>query len=239
MTEKDLIANLESLRSIMISVSTGGPSINIKNDEYKILYGDVDVELRTRGIENPNPYLDLWDWHARWSSGDMPTYQSRRAFLSSIFNPIIKQVRDISIGVHRDVEKPTGWSRVDRTVGEMRRRLMEADSEEELQAIGLLCREALISLAQAVYVASRHPTLDGTNPSKTDAKRMLEAYIAIELGGRSNEVVRKHARASIDLAVELQHSRTAEYQEAALCVEATLSVINVVAILSGRRHPTV
>jgi hypothetical protein len=43
--------------------------------------------------------------------------------------------------------------------------------------------EALISVAQAVYVAERHPTLDGVAASNTDAKRMLEALIAVEFAG--------------------------------------------------------
>ena len=60
---------------------------------------------------------------------------------------------------------------------------------------------------------------------------------AVELAGGSNEVVRRHARASVDLAVELQHRRTATFREAALCAEATTSVINVIAIISTRRDP--
>ena len=41
--------------------------------------------------------------------------------------------------------------------------------------------------------------------SETDAKRMLDAYLAVELGGGPNEQARKHARASLDLANQLQH----------------------------------
>jgi hypothetical protein len=49
------------------------------------------------------------------------------------------------------VEEATGWENVDRTVGEIRRRLAEAQTAEQFQAVGLLCREALTSLGQAVY----------------------------------------------------------------------------------------
>ena len=83
----------------------------------------------------------------------------------------------------------------------------------------------------------KHPTLDGVAPSSTDAKRMLEAYVAVELTGASNEVLRKHARASFDLALELQHRRTANFRQAALCAEATSAVANLIAIVSGRRDP--
>lgn len=47
----------------------------------------------------------------------------------------------------------------------------------------------------------------------------------------------KHARAAVDRAVELQHHRTASFRPAALCVEATSSVVNVIAILAGKRDP--
>lgn len=221
----------------MVAVSTGGPRIDSVNEEYKTLYLAVDEELRYRGIKNLNIYPDLWDWYGQWSGGDLPSYQSRRSFLSEMFTPLISQLREATSGVRRVAEEPTGWAKVDRAVVEIRRRLAEADTAEKFQAVGLLCREGLISLAEAVHIRSRHPPLDGIEPSKTDAKRMLESYLAVELGGASHEVARKHARASIDLAVELQHRRTADFRQTALCVEATTSVINVIAIISGKRDP--
>ena len=126
---------------------------------------------------------------------------------------------------------------MDRTVGELRDRLAEATSEEQYQAVGLLCREAIISVAQVVYDPDKHPPRDGVHPSETDAKRMLEAYIEVELRGASSEESRRHARSALDLAVALQHRRTAAFRDAALCVEATTSVINVIAIMAGRRDP--
>jgi hypothetical protein len=107
----------------------------------------------------------------------------------------------------------------------------------QFQGVGLLGRDALISLAQAVYIRERHPPLDGIEPSNTDAKRMLEAYLAVELAGGANEESRRHARSALDLANALQHRRTATFREAALCVEATTTVVNVIAIVDGRRDP--
>jgi hypothetical protein len=237
MSNEELIKSLDRLRNMMVSVSTGGPRIEEVNNEYKELYQATDEGLRERGIKNPNVYPDLWDWYGQWRSGDLPSYQSRRSFLSEIFTPLVKQVRELASGTRSVTEEPTGWARIDRTAAEIRLRLASADSTEKFQAVGLLCREALISLAEAVYERSRHPPIDGIEPSTTDAKRMLESYLAIELGGATHEVARKHARASIDLAIELQHRRTAEFRQAALCVEATTSVINVIAIISGRRDP--
>ncbi len=131
----------------------------------------------------------------------------------------------------------TGWARVDRNVGEVRNRLASATTEEQFQAVGLLCREALISVAQAVFAADRHPTLDGVTVSATDARRMLEAFIAVEMGGNDHEYARKHARSALDFAVNLQHKRTASFRAAAMCVEATTAVVNTIAIASGQRDP--
>jgi len=235
--EKELIADIERLRGMLISVSTGGPRIDDINESYHELYTKIDAQLINRGITNNIPFPDLWDWYGRWRSGDLPSYQSRRQFISEIINPLTAQVRQHAAGRPVVQVEPTGWQRVDRAIGEVRRSLAKAIDEEQFQAVGLLCREVLISLAQAVHDPAKHPSLDETIPSETDAKRMFDAYITATIPGSAHCVARRHARAAYDLAVELQHRRTAKFRDAALCVEATSSVINVIAIVSGRRDP--
>jgi len=131
--------------------------------------------------------------------------------------------------------EPTGWQKVDRQLQEVRLRLETADSEEKYQAIGLLCREALISVSQEVFNPDHHPTKDGIEASDTDAKRMLEAIFCTELKGKANEEARAHAKAAMRLALALQHKRTADFRMAAICAEATLSVVNLLAVIAGRR----
>jgi len=237
MDDRNLLQAIEKMRDVLLSVSTGGDRIEAVNSVYKASYQSIDYELRTRGIANNVPFSDLWDWHARWSSGDLPSYRSRRTFVSELLDPMLRAIRDRIAGVASPEVEPRDWPKVDRTMTEARGRLAAARTEEQFQAVGLLCREALISLAQAVYVPERHPSLDGVAPSSTDAKRMLESYCAKEMEGAVNKVARAHARAAVELAVELQHKRTAEFRAATLCTEATASVINVIAIASGRRDP--
>ena len=236
-SESELLGDLDRMRDIMVAVSTGGPRIDDVNSEYRDLYQSVNERLLELGVPTPLEFPDLWDWYGRWSGGDLPSYQSRRQFLSEHFGRVRSLVADQAAGRAPRDRVPTGWLKVDRALGEIRRRLAQAETEEQYQAVGLLCRETLISLAQAVYNPEKHHTSDGVVPSTTDAKRMLEAFIAAELSGRSNEALRKHARAAIDLANDLQHRRTAGFRSAALCVEATGSAVNVVAIISGRRDP--
>jgi len=101
------------------------------------------------------------------------------------------------------------FERLDRTMKEASERSETATTEEQFQAIGLLCREALITLAQAVYNPQRHPTTDGVEPSETDVKRMLDAFLASELDGPDHRSARAHARSAVDMAVQLQHPLSA------------------------------
>lgn len=235
---KEILQLLDRVRNIMIAVSTGGPRIDSANSNYKQAYSELTDQLQTRGLHNPVPYADLWDWYGKWSSGDLPTYQSRREYIRELLGPIETRLREGPSSRGTEVfPGPTGWARVDRTLGEARSRLESATNEEQFQAVGLLCREAIISLAQTVFDPDRHPPLDDIEVSNTDAKRMLDRYLAVEIAGKSNSIARKHAKASLDLANELTHKRTAEFREAALCAEATASVINIIAILSGMRDP--
>jgi len=234
MTDAELVQDVEAQRAVMIAVATGGPRIQDVNWEYTRRRATIATELAARGLRDPNPYGDLWGWYGKWSSGDLPSYQSRRTYISDLYRPLIDRLLSGS-QASQVFEEPTGWVAIDRDLGEMRRLLEEAQTAVQYQAVGLFCREVLISLAQSVYDAKRHPSLDGTAPSPTDGKHMLEAYVATELSGGTNDAARKHARASLDLANDLQHRRTATFREAALCAEATTSVVNIVAIISGRR----
>lgn len=129
------------------------------------------------------------------------------------------------------IEEPTGWKKVDRQVQEIKFRLNTANTEENYQAIGLISREVLISLTEAVYDAKKYPPIDGVSPSKTDAGRMLESILEIELKGGTNEEARSYAKTALKLALALQHKRNADYKMAALCAEATISVVNLLTIL--------
>lgn len=235
--EREELRNaVEELRDVMIAVATGGPKINEVERDYKSLRQSVRVKLSRTGIDDPNPYRDLWKWYGKWSSGDLPTYASRREYIRDLFGPLLDELSPTNTTDQVRPHKPTGWERVDRCLDSVQLRLPDANHEEDFQVIGHQCREVLISLAQAVYDADKHATEDGVEPSKTDAKRMLDAYIATELSGSSNAYARKHAKSSLDLANQLQHKRTATRREALLCAEATTSVVNLVAIVSGRRE---
>jgi len=233
---KRLVEAIESQKALMISVATGGPRIKAVNREYEDRRLQIKESLTPLEVEDPNPYPDLWTWYGKWSDGTLPTYQSRRRYITDLYDPLLDALRLSKTSAVQPLE-PTGWARVDRSMEKIGRALELSKNEEDFQSVALLCREAVISLAQAVYDPQKHGTLDGVSPSSTDAKRMLESYVAKELGDQSHEYHRKFARAVFDLAVNLQHRRTATFHDAALCAEATRAVVNTIAILSGQRDP--
>lgn len=188
-----------------------------------------------KGIKDPNPHSDLWAWYGKWSSGDLPSYQSRRKYITDLYQPLIDHLDQSRLErISEPIKEPTGWARVDRGVDKIIYQLETAKDEEDFQVVGLQCRETLISLAQAVYDPSIHKSKDNVTLSKTDANRMLESYFATELKGRKNEELRSHVKASLKLANWLQHKRTANIRDALLCAEATRTVVNIVAIISNK-----
>lgn len=234
----ELIQEIETQHNLMISVATGGARIQLVNEEYKERRIKIQTGLMALRTKDTNPYKDLWEWYGKWSGGDLPTYQSRRQYLSDLFSPTIEWLRNYSPSSASAVfPEPTGWAKIDSSIEEARRRLAEAKDEISYQQVGLICRETLISLAQTVHDPARHPTLDGVEASTTDAKRMLDAYLQVELESHSNDAAKKHARTALHFANDLTHKRTASFQNAALCAEATSSVVNIVAIVSGQRNP--
>lgn len=234
MSRDKLIDDISFLKNTMISVATGGQRIQSVNEEYAEKYQKVDGALQKLNFKNPNPHQELWGWHGKWSS-DFPHWRQRRAFISEMYGPLLKSLQESSapemIAITVDL---SAWEKLGRAVDEIKIRQKEATTEEQCQVVGLLCREIIVTLAQSVFNASRHPILDLVSVSKTDAKRMLDAYISVELAGDANEALRKQARSTIDLANVLTHKRSASKRDAALCATATISLINFIGILEKR-----
>ncbi|MEI6847807.1 MAG: hypothetical protein WCK32_07205 [Chlorobiaceae bacterium] len=233
-TKEHLIKDVNFLKNSMISVSTGGPRIQDINDEYKKKFILTDKALQKLNFKNPNTYKDLWEWYGKWSSS-FSKYNERRTYINEMYNSLIQMLEETEkpelISVTIDL---TDWERIERSINEIRLRQNEAKTEEQFQVVGLLSRETIMTLAQAVYNKEKHSTLNEKEISKTDTKKMLEAYIVSELSGSSNETLRRYAKATLDLANELTHKRTATKKDASLCATATISIINLIGALEGR-----
>ena len=228
-----LLSEILLHQQTMIAVATGQGRIQDVNDHYKAREFRLSKKLPKEIYSNP--HKDLWDWYKFWKQ-QYSSYSERRAYVRQLFAKAIDHVaKRPAITLVADRES-TGWERVDRAIQKARSVFSEAKVEEDFQTIGLLCREVLISLAQAVFDPQIHRTLDGVVPSSTDANRMLEAFIASEVAGGSDKELRAHIRASLALALNLQHRRTANRMQALLCLEATSSASEVVRIVSKEKR---
>jgi hypothetical protein len=228
---RTLLGLINAERAQMTAVATGGPDIKSVNWEYRKRRLMIVELCASLGIADPNPYPDLWDWFGKWSS-DLPRWRDRREHLRDLFTATEHSLQGIASGREVVPERDaTGWERVDLEQSKAREALARAKTTVDFQSVGMHCRECIISLAQAVYEPGRDATATDKQPSATDAKRMLEAVIAVELGGSANDEIRKHARSTLDVANKLTHDRSADARDAALCLEATASLCNQLAII--------
>ncbi|MBA1343911.1 hypothetical protein [Rhizobium sp. WYCCWR 11146] len=230
-----LLPDLILHREMMVAVATGQQQIQEVDDYYNARQVRLTEGCAAAGIKYENPHASLWDWYNFWKAQGMDTYADRRNYVRQLFNgPVASAVGRVHNPSPVAEREPTGWERVDRSLGKAKALLLTASTEEEWQTIGLLGREVLISLGQAVYDPDVHGDTDqeGKKIGSTDARRQLFAWLHHQMPGGDNKEIRAHIKASIDLAVHLQHRRTATRQLAELCLEATSSAVSVVAIIA-------
>lgn len=101
---------------------------------------------------------------------------------------------------------------------------------EDIQSIGLTCRESLIELAKALV--SANPTiLEENNLKAADFKGIAKAVISIYAEGKSNSNLRKHSRSMAEMAwdysSEIVHSPNKNIPDAKICLLFTCSVVSI------------
>lgn len=233
-SKQELLRDIEYLKNVMVSVATGGQKIQDVESEYQKIYSKVAIALKKVDIENHNTYRSLWDWFGKWKN-DFPKYQERRDYIRKMYEHVFTILSEVEEEKIVEVKiNLTDWDKIKRGIIEINKRERQASNEEQFQAVGMLCRELIITIAQAVYTAEKHPSIDGVEISKTDAKRMLESYIAVALSGGANEDLRAYAKITNKLANVLTHKRTATKKEMMLCTSATLALINFIGVLEEK-----
>ena len=134
----------------------------------------------------------------------------------------------------RSVPPPhLSWVRVKRTQEKIQRQLELALDEEDFQIVGLLCREAHISLGQLVFTPGTLQKSSPTEIGAADSKRILRAYLDQVIPGRSNKEIRQLIDAVYNLAVKVQHRRTATKTDAQICAIAISALIELIEVLEN------
>jgi hypothetical protein len=228
---KELATVIEQQAALMVTVATGGPKIETKQREYTARRQQIREELRRLGLEDPNPYGDLWAWHGYWSQ-HLPTYASRRAYFRELYQPLLDALEHLAERVVGADLQPaeTGWPRVDHQLSQLRERYATAQTSEDCQAVGLLCRDVLRSLADATFDTS-HGRAGENVLGPADAVARLGFVVDAHALGETNRETRKVIKATLDLANKVQHDQSATLQQAALVAEATVAAVNLMRIL--------
>lgn len=234
--KNSLRQDIETMRNIMISVATNGSRIQNEEDRYRLLYTKVKQACNNLHIPFNNAHQSLWDWYGKWGV-EFPTYQERRQYINSLFEPTFEAFDSPENSATTDtLIKLDDWGKINRTLVKIKRDSAVAKDEEDFQSVGLLCRELIISLAQAVFNPEIHGSMDekGVVIGKTDAVRMLKNYISIQLEGGSNEELRSFAQNANKLANRLTHQRNATKKDMMLTVSSTISLINLIGVLEDK-----
>jgi hypothetical protein len=92
MQNDELLDEIHKQQAIMIEVATGQLRIQDANEEYTRRRILIQQELKQRNIDEPNPFTDLWKWYGKWKN-DLPSYQSRREYISDLYDPIVELVQ--------------------------------------------------------------------------------------------------------------------------------------------------
>lgn len=107
-------------------------------------------------------------------------------------------------------------------------KLQEAVEIEEIQTIGVMCRETLIELIDYIYEID---SFDGEEQyKKSDVKNRGDLIIHKYLSGSENAEVRKHIRnllnSAWDFSNTITHSSSRTIHEASICLSITTAVVS-------------
>lgn len=214
----------------MVKVATYEVEIKDVQADYKGRRRAIAAELKRRGLEDPNPFADLWDWYEHWKE-TMPTWVARRSYVRRLYQGLHDAIdnlpaREIGSGLG---DAPTGWERVDEQEAQLRERCATARTVDDFKGIGHLCREVFVSLASACFDPARHWSKDEEPP--TGVKERLDAAVEKAAAGSENKKMRKALKAHLDAANALQHDQAATLGEAMIVAEATVSSVRILRIL--------
>ncbi len=128
------------------------------------------------------------------------------------------------------------WNGIKEAITKIDKDCLMANSAMEYQNIGNSCRNLIISVAQIVFTPEIHGKFnkEGKELSKTDAIGMLNNYFSYNFSGAKNELYRKYAKSTNDLANMLTHKRNATKRDMLITVSATLSLVNLIGVMEEK-----
>jgi hypothetical protein len=183
------------------------------------------------------PFRDFTSFRTWWiKSGAAGSggYQARRDLLFDIFESLHNRLADreqealtSSLVEPISPHARTGWSAVDTEISELRRHFLSARTAQDYRAVGLDCVAVTEALSRQVYDPARHLRDGETEPPVTSTKLRIERFVEDATPGSDNAALRKLARASIEFAQHVKHSKTPTRREAGISADAVIQLANM------------
>lgn len=215
----------------MTAVATGDLEIKAANPEYQQHYRALAAVLRRLGIDNPNPFDDLWTFYGHWRA-ELPTYADRRVYVTGLYAPVRGALDDLAYNELVDpvADRPTGWAAIDAAILKLRRSYAAARDASDCKSIGLQCGSILQQLGRHVFDPERHLPAGEAEPSCDDAKRRIGFYVDSVTAGRGSAFseIRKLAISCARLAEVIKHAPAPTRVEAGTCADATIQLVQLV-----------
>lgn len=177
-------------------------------------------------VEGEGVPMNLYSQDANYFSAD-EAYSFHMGISQRLQAQHHKDFKHIIDELPLDIDKIKSISRRLNIAGQA---LNKISGSEDIQSIGLTCRESLIELAKVL--AEDNPNLLKENNLKAaDFKGITKAVVAIYAIGERNSSLRKHCKSMAEMAwdysSEIVHSPNRNIPDAKICLLFTCSVVSI------------
>lgn len=212
-----------------------------------VITEDSDIELLLRacalackrvGVEFPDlPFRDFSGFYKYWRREGMVgggSWAARREYLDGVFKSVEDALLristrsfDDSVAVPISPRSATGWAVVDREIRELRQRFEVARSEQDHSAVGTACVRILEHLGEVCFDPARHLQVGAVVPPRDKTKNRFDMIVSAELAGEDNEILRRLARTTVELAHQVKHRTTPSRRDAGIAADSVILLANM------------
>lgn len=180
---KELVKEIEQIKSIMIAISTGGPTIQSKEKEYKELYLSIEEKVESLNelglsLSHSNSFRSLWDWYGYWSSGDLPKYQLRRQYIQELYANLLYPIQT---ALHKHKIKRTPTSNL---IDDIKKRINDSakDSSPTFTFTLKLLHPKIIERCETLFETGKYEN------AIFDAMKVIEEEVRNKIGANPDDV---------------------------------------------------
>lgn len=177
-------------------------------------------------VEGENAPMNLYTQREFYFSAD-EAYSFHMGITQRLHASHQKQFKHVIDELPLDID----WVKsISRRLNNAAQSLNQITGAEDIQAIGLTCRESLIELA-AILAEANPGLLEKEGLKAADFKGIAHAVIAIYAEGKRNKTLRAHGRNMADMAwdyaCEIVHSPNRNVPDAKICLLFACTIVSI------------